>query len=82
MAPALFPHELIGEEAEVRQSGDSADRGWRGKIVDETKATVVLECRGKRKRLLKRNLIITLRRTGKIITGSSILRRPEERMKQ
>ncbi len=79
MAPTIFPGELIGEEIEVIHSQNHSARGRKGKIIDETKMTLVIESNGARKRLLKNSLTFKVVRSGRIIAGASILRRPEER---
>lgn len=81
MAKSTFPGELIGEDIEVIHSQNKSMLGMKGRIVDETKMTLVLEYRGARKVLLKNSITIKLRRTGRVIAGTHILRRPEERIK-
>ena len=81
MASTLFPGELIGEEIEVIQARNKSMLGRKGRIVDESKMTLVLEYNGARKVLLKNSLTFKVMRSGRIIAGASILRRPEERVK-
>lgn len=83
MVQTPFPGELIGEEMEVIQSRNKSLLGIKGQIVDETRATLALAVSGTggRKVLLKNAVTIKLLRTGKVIEGKNILRRPEERMK-
>lgn len=81
MIKSAFPGELIGEEIEVIHSKNRSVLGMKGRIVDETKTTIVLAGKGARKVLLKGSIIIKLLRTGRVIEGKNIVRRPEERMK-
>ena len=75
-----FPYELIGEELEVVNSTNKADLGIKGKVVDETKATLKVEQSDKIKTLLKNNITFKLVRTGQIIKGQEIAKRSEERL--
>ena len=81
MTKSTFPRELIGEDIEVIHSKNQSMLGMKGKIVDETKSTLVLASKGAQKRLLKSSITIRLLRTGRVLAGASIVRRPEERMK-
>lgn len=81
MTKSTFPGELIGEEIEVIHSRNRSMLGMRGRIVDETKTTLVLERKEARKVLFKSGITIQLLRTGRVIAGTSIMRRPEERLK-
>ena len=81
MTKSTFPNELIGEDIEVIHSKNQSLFGMKGRIVDETKSTLVLASKDARKRLLKNSITIKLLRTGRVLAGASIARRPEERMK-
>ncbi len=81
MTTATFPGELVGEEIEVIHSRNLSMLGIKGRIVNETKATLVLDCKGVRKTVLKNAVTIRVVRTGRAIPGASLLRRPEERIK-
>ncbi len=76
-----FPNELIGEEIEVLESQNKSNRGIKGKVVNETKLTLVVEQGGKRKTLLKRLITFRLVRSGVVIIGDMVAQRPEERIK-
>ena len=54
-----FPYELVGEELEVVDSTNKADLGIKGKVVDETKATLKVEQGDKIKTLLKNTVVNT-----------------------
>ncbi|MBI1968868.1 ribonuclease P protein subunit [Candidatus Woesearchaeota archaeon] len=81
MKKAVFPHELIGEEIIVVKAANPSLLGITGKIVDETKATIRVLRERKIKTVLKSAVAFKLVRTGKIIDGKTLLRRPEDRLK-
>ena len=76
----LIRHELIGLKAEVIDSRNKANIGIIGKIVDESKFTIVVEHNNRQKRLFKNN--ITLRIDGIIIDGKVLVMRPKDRIKK
>lgn len=67
--------ELIGRKTKVEYAGKT----FFGTIIDETKNTLVLETDKKRVRIIKKNSAIEI--GGRVIPGSSIAKRPEERIK-
>lgn len=77
----FFPHELIGEEIKVVDSTNKSDLGIAGKVIDETKMTLKIDQQGKIKTVLKSNITIKLFKTGELISGSIISKRPEDRIK-
>lgn len=54
---------LIGLEVHVIGSSNKSQIGLRGKIIDETKNTVVIEKSSSRKRLLKKNIMLKYPKT-------------------
>ncbi len=78
---STFPFELIGEEIEVVAATNSSLQGVRGKVIDETRNTLVVLQGAKTQRMLKQGITFRLCRTKQIIDGASILKRPEERIK-
>ena len=79
----LLMHELIGLEAEVVESSDKS-RMCRGKIIDETKNTLTMECDGeKEKKIPKKEVVIEFNLNGEKIKvdGKKIVARPHERTK-
>ena len=76
---SIVQGELIGKHAQVIESTNPNDRGISGTIVDETRSTLTISKEGMCKRLFKKN--ITLRIGAYRITGSALLKRPEERIK-
>lgn len=78
----IFPHELIGETIEVVNSKNKSNLGIKGKIIDETKETItVMQDNGKEVVLMKQIITLKLMKTGKILSGDVIAKRPEERLK-
>ncbi len=79
----IIKHELIGLRTKVINSKNKANIGISGKIIDETKNTIIIERKGKKKRLFKNNIIIDVQLNKKIvrINGKLLLGRPKERVK-
>ena len=75
----IYPHEFIGEEIEVVKSTNKSLIGLRGKIVDETKNTIIIDVQGKKITLLKSAVSIKLQNL--LIEGKNLMKRPEERIK-
>lgn len=76
--------ELIGLEVEVVNAKNKSLIGIKGKIVDETKNTFVIETDGKEKNLLKDQvtLIIDFKKEKIRVEGKLFLGRSEERIKK
>lgn len=81
MTSKTYPHELIGTGVIVLKSTNKNDEGKDGKVIDETKMTLTLDVQGKKKILFKNNITLQLKRTGAIIEGKNLSKRPEERIK-
>jgi len=79
----IVKHELIGLNTNVVESKNKANIGISGKIIDETKNTIVIESKGRKKSLFKSNIIIDVHLDNKIvrIDGKLLLGRPKERVK-
>ncbi len=76
-------HELIGLEVEIVRSTDAALTGLRGRIVDETRNTLLVEAGGREKRIPKHgNRFRFDVQGGTEIEGDDIRFRPEERIKR
>jgi len=77
-------HELIGLRAEVVKSTDPGKLGFRGRVVDETRNTIVLETARGEKRVPKSevDLRFELEDDEIMINGSRLLFRPEDRLKK
>jgi len=77
----IYPHELIGQDVEVVMSLNKNQVGLRGKIVDETKETIMIQIGNTRKRVFKRGMEFRLVSSKQKISGESVSRRSEERLK-
>jgi ribonuclease P protein subunit POP4 len=79
----IIKHELIGLKAKVIDSKNKANVGIAGKIIDETKHTIIIESKGKQKRLFKNNITLDVHLDKKIvrINGKLLSGRPKERVK-
>ena len=76
-ATDIAKHELIGLKTEIIDSKNKDNIGIKGKIIDETKNTIVIEQKKATKRLFKNN--ITLKINNHKIQGTSLKGRPKER---
>ena len=76
----ISKQELIGLNAEIVDSKNKANIGISGKIIDETKNSLVIDG----KRLFKKNITIKLNINKKQITinGQMLRGRPKERIKK
>ncbi|MBT3583126.1 ribonuclease P protein subunit [Candidatus Woesearchaeota archaeon] len=80
----IVKHELIGLNAKILSSRNSANEKIAGKIVDETTHTLVIEQAGKEKRVFKKCVELAIDLNGEkiIIKGSDLEGRPWDRVKQ
>ncbi len=76
-------HELIGLQAKVCSSTDSARRGIAGKVVDETKNTLIIEQNGAEKKVPKGECVFEFELGDEKVEvdGKRIAYRPEQRAK-
>ena len=76
--------ELIGLDIEIVNAKNKSLIGLKGKIVDETKNTFIIEVDSKEKKLLKDQvtLIIHFEKEKVKVEGKLFLGRPEERIKK
>lgn len=72
--------ELIGSEIEVIDAKNETLKGIKGKVVDETRNTITIETKEKRKVLIKDQ--VTIKWKEKIVKGKNLLARPEDRLKK
>jgi ribonuclease P protein subunit POP4 len=79
----LRKHELIGLDVEVVMATDPTQEHLRGRIVDETRNTLVVEVRGDEKRIPKRGSRFRFDVQGGVeVDGDEIRFRPEDRVKK
>ena len=76
--------ELVGKRITITHSKNKTLIGVKGKVIDETQQTLVLEDKEKkRKQVLKNGITFETNHRGERITikGKQIVGRPEERVK-
>ena len=80
----ILKYELIGLDAKIVRSGNKSIIGVEGSIIDETKNLIVIEDKGKIKKILKdqATFLITINDKKYEIDGKLLLGRPEERLKK
>ncbi len=80
----LVRHELIDLQVKVVDCTNKASVGLTGRVVDETRNTLVIESEGKEKRLVKEQCIFSFKVGGKWVRvdGKIIIARPEDRIKK
>jgi ribonuclease P protein subunit POP4 len=79
----IIRQEIIGSLAEVIDSKNKSNIGIKGKIIDETKNTIIIEDKQKRKRLFKNNITlkITIKNQTAAIQGKLLSGKPKDRTK-
>lgn len=80
----ILQHELIGLDCEVVDAENKSQVGIKGRVIDETMKTVVLETKSNRKIVPKKNstLRVKLENATVDISGDALLARPEDRIKK
>lgn len=80
----LIKGELIGKTVKIHDCKDPTWIGRKGKIVDETKNTFVVEMDGKEKRIAKDIAVFEFEINGRKfkIEGVRLRYRPEDRVKK
>jgi len=80
----LLAHELIGLKVEVMDSTDKTRKGIKGRVIDETKNTLKVECEGKEKVLPKKECVFGFALHGSIVrvSGEKLCFKPEDRVKE
>ncbi|HLD02903.1 MAG TPA: ribonuclease P protein subunit [Candidatus Nanoarchaeia archaeon] len=83
-AKDMLRHELIGSDAEVIRASNKSLEGLKGRIIDETKNTLVLETNDKTRRILKKNITMKIKMKKQTIQveGNLLVGRPEDRLKK
>ncbi len=75
-----YKAELIGENVLLRLITNDSQI-MQGRIVDETKHTLLIKCTQGTLRIFKKSYEITLLKRNLVLLGSDLLRRSEERIK-
>jgi ribonuclease P protein subunit POP4 len=82
-AKNILGHELIGLEVLITESFDPSRKGMKGKVLDETQNTIVLETKKGKKTVPKSecDFEFVLGEEKVTVKGKDILKRPEDRAK-
>ncbi len=77
-------HELIGLQCEIVNATNKSLIGCKGKIVDETRNTLIIDCDNHSKTILKEQVTLNLHIGENIIQieGKTLVARPHERLKK
>jgi ribonuclease P protein subunit POP4 len=85
VTPAVLQHELIGLNARVVESSHPGYVGIAGRVIDETRNTLVIRHENKRKVVAKSVVVLHFTLSdGTVIEidGRAIVGRPEDRIKK
>ncbi|MBT4174931.1 ribonuclease P protein subunit [archaeon] len=80
----LIRHELIGLEVEVVKGNNLNQVGIKGKIVEETRNTLIMSTDKGEKKLLKKDVTLKIKLNNKLVEmdGERLVGKPEERIKK
>ena len=78
---SALTQDFIGKTIKIQDSDCKSQAGIQGKIIDETKNTLVIETPAGIKTVVKTQVKFTLENQDYIINGKEISKRPEERLK-
>lgn len=84
-AKSILRHELIGLSVEVAQARNPSQASIRGRVVDESRNTLLIQQGDKRKRVAKQTAVFRFTLpdgTAVEVEGSAIVGRPEDRVKR
>jgi len=85
VTPALVQNEFIGLKAKVVKSTNEDSVGISGKVIDETRNTLIIQHRDENKTIVKNSSVFHFTMPdGTIVEveGKVILGRPEDRLKK
>jgi len=82
VSATLRKHELIGLSVVVREATDPTLVGLRGRVVDETRNTLLVETAKGEKRVPKKGVEFAFGSEGVRVQGDDLLFRPEDRIKR
>jgi len=83
-ASNVLRHELIGLDVKVVDDSNRGNISLSGKVVDETRNTLLIRQRGKLKRIVKQNALFHFRLPEGVVevAGRALVGRPEDRVKR
>ena len=79
MGTNVIHAEWIGKHAKVVSSTNKSLNGFEGRIVNETRNTIVIETQKGLKKVQKHGTVFEI--DGQEVTGDDVLAAPEERIK-
>jgi len=84
MPKNIVKHELIGLKVSIADSKNPSQKGLKGKIINETRNTLVIETDRGKKTLVKEQCVFVFELDeGKVkVNGRILLARPEDRIKK
>jgi ribonuclease P protein subunit POP4 len=85
VTPDIIRCEFIGTEVQIAKSSHHGNIGTSGRIVDESRNTFTVLCKGKRKTIVKESSVFRFEfsdRTIVEINGKLLVGRPEDRLKK
>lgn len=82
MSARLRKHELIGLAVVVRRATDPSLVGLQGRVVDETRNTLLVDTARGEKRIPKKGAEFMFGPEESLIQGDDLLFRPEDRIKK
>lgn len=78
----VWRDELIGRTVKVVESKNRHNIGIAGRVVDETRNTLVVKTAAGNKRLLKEQVTLEMEANGRVVVeGRHLARRPEDRVR-
>jgi ribonuclease P protein subunit POP4 len=80
----LLNHELIGLDTEVKWDKNPINQSIKGRVVDETRNTLVIQSGNKKKTIIKMNAVFIFHLGNERIevNGINLVKRPEDRVKK
>lgn len=81
----ILRHELIGLDVEVVEENNPSNKTLKGKVIDESRNTLIIKQSGTSKKIIKQNAIFCFKLLdGNLVRvrGSAIVGRPEDRVKK
>ena len=84
MGKEILRHELIGSHIRIVDAKNKSLIGLYGKIIDETKNMITIENKDIVKKLIKDQVVISIKHKGHLyeINGELLVNRPEDRIKR
>lgn len=77
----VVKEELIGLDIKIVEAENKSLLNLEGKIIDETKNMFTIETKKGRKRIIKKQVSILIKKHNLKIDGKWLTKRPEERIK-